>query len=77
MRINEETMLFEDISSAEREAMLAWVKTVVLKNKQPTPDPAWVIQWMEKFDYYGAKRNVNVMTTFPQHVMLSLLMDTK
>ena len=75
MKINETTMLYEEISTEAREEMLVWAKAVVLTGKVPTPDPSWVTTWMDKFDYSTPQRYLLVSTTLPQRVMLSLLLD--
>lgn len=74
MKVNQDTSLFEEISSEEREQMLTWVKTVVMRGKLPSPDPAWLNQWMEELNYYGSKKMIALYNEFPQKVMLSLLL---
>ena len=74
MKINKETMLFEDISPETKVEMLKWVKPVVLKDSIPT-EPKWLLDWMETFNYSTRERYVLSSTLFAQRVMLSLLVD--
>ena len=74
MKINQKTMLFEELTLEEGKEMLAFCESVVLEGKMPHPLPPWVGQWLDAFDYNTPDRALLLLSTaFPQRVMLSLL----
>lgn len=75
MRINKETMLFEDLSEQDRSEMLSFAKDLVLRGITPNPLPDFVEQWMTAFGYSDYQRLLIISTALPQRILLSLTED--
>lgn len=73
MNINEKTMIFEDLSNEEADAMLVVLENIVLRGEVPSPFPPWLKEWMETFGYNGSQGLLLVSTAFPQRALLSLV----
>lgn len=72
MKINQTTMLWEDISSAEREEMQRVAEDIVLRGKVPYPVPSWINDWLTAFGYDERQALLVMSTAIPQRILLSL-----
>ena len=73
MKINKQTMLFEDISDDEAREMLYFCKDIVLYGKVSFPD--YFEQWIKEFKYDERQKTLLISTAFPQRVLLSLVLN--
>jgi len=72
MRINKQSMLWEELTPQEKIELYEWAESVVLRGEIP-PHPSWLIQWFETFEYDERQRLLLISTAVPQRVLLSLL----
>lgn len=77
MRINEKTMLFEDIPPDLQVEMRTWVENVVLRGELSWPLPSWVQDWMNTFNFDERQTMLIQSTALPQRILLSLLYAQK
>ena len=71
--INPKTMLFENIDAKLQLEMLSVVEDLVLRGSPPSPQPAWVSDWMHQMGFNADQELMVMATAFPQRVLLSLV----
>jgi hypothetical protein len=71
--INPKTMLFENIDAKLQLDMLSVVEDLVLRGSPPSPQPAWVSDWMRQMGFNADQELMVMATAFPQRVLLSLV----
>lgn len=73
MIINPKTLLFEDLTHAEREELRSFAESVVLDGVFPQPEPEWVAFWAIHAGYDHRQKLLVMSTVLPQRILLSLL----
>jgi hypothetical protein len=75
MKINTETLLFEDITPEEAADMQLWAEDCLLRGKlrSEEEDPPWIKAWFTMLGYTPTQRLLLQSTAFPQRVLLSLV----
>lgn len=76
MRINKDTLMFEDLLRDECKMLYGWGKSVVLNGHIPLPHPEWVLEWMNLFNRFGRTESelLVLSTVLPLKVLLSVAM---
>lgn len=73
MVINDQTLLFEQLTEEEKDELRTWVEAVVLKGYFPQPEPLWVGVWAVKAGYNPTQKLLVLSTVLPLRILLSLL----
>ena len=73
MKINAESMLFEDLTGQEAQELLDLAEAIVLRGDDKWKGHPLVITWMEKFGVKSERQLLVIATTFPQRALLSVI----
>lgn len=78
MKINETTMLFEDLTDGEANEIFRVVEDIVIRGYlPPRPLPKWLDEWMNKFEFNDHRFLLVISTALPQRALLSVIKHQK
>ena len=73
MKINNDTLLFEDLTDAEATHLRTITEALVLSGTLPDWSDPMVDAWMRVCEYDERQKLLTLATAFPQRALLSLL----
>lgn len=69
MVINDQTLLFEQLTEEEKDELRTWAEAVVLKGYFPQPEPPWVGVWAVKAGYNPTQKLLVLSTVLPLRIL--------
>jgi len=77
MKVNEKTMLFEELTTEEMNELFDIVTGIVQNGIVPPRENKFVSLWMDKYNYTSDQFLMTISTLFPQKSLLSIVFFLK